>query len=120
MTDRDIIYDEVEEERERQDEAWGEQNHPSVGSVMEAEDCPAEWAAKMYELPTARRAQYLCDRAADKDQMTWAHIAVEEMAESIEAAAEGRMDDCKTELIQTVAVCVAWIESIERTKENTE
>ena len=50
---------------------------------------------------------------------TWAHIAVEEMAEAVEAAtdaAQGRgvLAALRKELVQLAAVIVAWIEAIDR------
>lgn len=77
------IFQEIKQERERQDEKWGQQNH-----------LPIEWCA----------------------------ILGEEVGEVNKAALESHWrykandfyQSYRKELIQTAAVCVAMIESLER------
>lgn len=126
------VLAEIAVERGRQDAKWGEQNHPDVDRVLtdrvgrEGYDgkvrpggCTAARMAEEYGIPTAQRARANCDGAAKLGQCTWAHIAVEELAEAIEAATEAQQGrapvaDLRKELIQTAAVIVAWVEAIDR------
>jgi hypothetical protein len=91
------VLGEVEQERARQDLKWGEQNHPN-GTGADYE-----------ELADAARAQ--CDSAARLGAVTWRHILLEEVCE---ASAEEDDDNLREELIQVAAVCVAWVEAIDR------
>ena len=102
-------------ERTRQDAKWGEQNHPSVDAVLMGRSggCGPERMADEYEIPWADRAKALCDDAAERGECTWAHIAVEELCEAVEAAVESDAA-CRGELVQLAAVIVAWIQCIDR------
>jgi len=102
-----MVLVEVMRERERQEELWGEQTHPSV-SFPEA--APATREA-IYGVPSEAVAKDRCERAFRDGVGTYADIAVEEMAEVIAAGNEA---DRRAELVQLAAVCVAWIESIDR------
>lgn len=119
--ERRQIFAEIEAERLRQDAKWGQQNHPDVDRVLcergpsPGRCTPARMAAE-YDIPTATRAKAACDGAAKIGQCTWAHIAVEEMAEVIEAATlaqqgKGPEEDVDAELVQLIAVLVAWREA---------
>lgn len=105
-------------ERLRQDAKWGEQNHPSVDRVlMEREGgCDPHRMAEEYEIPTADRARFVCDTMAKRGDCTFAHIAVEELAEAVEAAVQYGQDspELRNELVQCAAVFVAWIERVDR------
>lgn len=109
--DGPIIYGvlaEVAAERKRQDAKWGEQNHPLIDPVLWG-----RWptrVAEEYEIPTASRAQFLCEEAARKGEVTWAHILVEEVAEFV----GGSPQSMRAELIQVAAVAVAAVEAIDR------
>lgn len=134
------VLAEIAAERARQDAKWGEQNHPDVDRVLTDREgspkvipspfgnvdagrypggCTAARMAEEYGVPTASRARANCDGAAKIGQCTWAHIAVEELAEAIEAATEAQQGrapvaDLRKELVQTAAVIVAWVEAIDR------
>ncbi len=96
ITDR--VLSEVLAERIRQDERWGEQNHPdgtgSLTQVIEAD-----------------KAREGCKAAFDRGDGTWMHVLIEE---TFEAFAEGDPTKLRTELVQVAAVAVAWIEAIDR------
>lgn len=97
------VLAEVATERARQDEKWGEQNHPNgTGPTMS-------------RLNAADRARKDCDRAAQNGTVTWRHILTEEMAE---AYAESDAETLRAELIQVAAVAVAWVEAIDRSGVN--
>lgn len=126
------VLAEIAVERTRQDAKWGEQNHPDVDRVLTDRKgimgldgamlhggCTAQRMADEYEIPTANRARINCNLAAGLNRCTWAHIAVEELAEAIEAATEAQQGRApvatlRAELIQTAAVIVAWVEAIDR------
>lgn len=92
------VLAEVAAERARQDDTWGEQNHPDgVGGP------DAEWAAVH-----ARMRCHYRDRAGG---LTWRDVLDEEVAE---AYAETDPAKLRAELVQVAAVAVAWIEAIDR------
>ncbi|SKM81814.1 Uncharacterised protein [Mycobacteroides abscessus subsp. massiliense] len=118
-----IVY-----ERLAQTAKWGNQNHHNVDTVLTQRQggCTPERMAQEYGIPTAIRAKYLCQKAAQEGEVTWGHILVEEVAEAIDAAthldlkthrmgaeAAGalRFNLC-AELIQVAAVAVAWAEKL--------
>lgn len=87
----------IELERERQDRKWGEQNHPDGTGVQ-------------YEAMAAMSRDD-CDRAHRDGEGTWVDILQEEF---YEALCETDPLKLRAELIQVVAVGVAWIEAIDR------
>lgn len=106
---------EVAMERMRQDEKWGEQNHP--------DDLTDAWwygrehhAARTdaFEIPSAVRAKFLCKTDADRGHLSWPRILVEEVAEAVEVVHDPVK--LRAELVQVAAVAVAWIEAIDRRK----
>lgn len=128
---RSAIYARIEAERVRQDAKWGEQNHPDVDRVLTDRGpstyhgmtspggCSPARMAEEYGIPTESRAKASCDGAARLGQCTWAHIAVEELAEVIHAATlaqqgRGPEEHVDKELVQLAAVVTAWIEARER------
>ena len=92
------IFTEIKAERKRQNEKWGEQNHPDGTG------------GKEYEA-LAALARKNCDSATRYNECTWRHILTEEFAEALAESDESKL---KTELIQTAAVIFAWLEAIER------
>lgn len=97
----------------KQHEKWGQQNHPSLDPVLmnRVGSCTPERMSEEYEIPTENRAKFKCENAFKYNSGTWAHIAVEELSESI---SEFDPEKRKQELIQLAAVCVSWIDSIDR------
>ena len=115
---RSRIYAAVEVERARQDAKWGAQNHPDVDRVLVERPgrCTVARMCEEFGIPHPTRAKAECDGAARVGQCTWAHIAVEELSELIEAATlealgDGSADATDRELVQLIAVCVAWREA---------
>lgn len=97
MSDVVEVLSEVFEERARQDEKWGEQNHPDgTGGPL--------------DVHVVETYKFLCERATANGSLRWQHILQEEVAEV--CAATGQ--DLRGELIQVAAVCVAWVECIDR------
>lgn len=104
-----LIVEEIQQERDRQDKRWGEQNWPSTTPILKGRS--VERLCEDYEIPTENRAKFLCENAFSKKEGSWAHILIEEVCEAICALTPEKR---REELIQTAAVIVAWIESIDR------
>lgn len=97
---------EIESERTRQDAKWGQQNHPDGTGARVAIAGRLAYAEDL-----ARDARLYCQAAAGRGTVTWRHIIREEL---YEALAENDPMKLRTELMQVAAVCVAWIEAIDR------
>lgn len=111
------VLSEVQLERERQDAKWGEQTHPCLDLTLLTRKggCTPERMCENYEIPTEPRAKFMCENAFKKSQGTYAHIALEEFSEAV-----SEFDPLKRrqEIIQLAAVCVAWVESLDRQTNN--
>jgi len=94
---RNVLVD-VYAERAKQDDRWGEQNHPDGTNLTED-----EWRAN--------RVKALNDFYVDSGTLTWRDILLEEV---YEAFAESDLDRLREELVQVAAVAVCWVESIDR------
>lgn len=107
------VFKEVQAEQDRQIEKWGEQNHPCLEEdfLKYSPDKMCEW----FEIPTEERAKHLCDEAFAKNYGTYAHIAIEEMSEVVSAY---DIHKRREELVQLTAVCVSWLQKIDRDIEN--
>jgi len=105
------IFTEVKLERIRQNDLWGEQNHPSITPGLTSR--AGHEAAEYYEIPTEDDAKQMCEDAANTGGLSYTHIAVEELCEAVEAKDD---TDRREELVQLAAVVVAWIEAIDRRK----
>jgi hypothetical protein len=92
------VLEEVRGERYAQDEKWGEQNHPDgTGRPDDA------WVADA--------VRERCEAAFAEGRGTWRDVLTEEFQEAL---AETDADKLRAELIQVAAVCVAWVEAIDR------
>ncbi|GAA3852046.1 hypothetical protein GCM10023084_02800 [Streptomyces lacrimifluminis] len=96
VTDR--VLSEVLAERIRQDDRFGEQNHPDGTGGVQSRQLRDE-------------AQKTCQAAAERGIVTWLHIADEEHCEALAESDPVRL---RAELVQGAAVYVAWIEAIDR------
>lgn len=107
------IFKEIKIERENQEKKWGQQNHPCLDQTLlnRKGGCEPQRMTDEYEIPTESRAKFLCDNSADKGQLTFAHILSEEFSEVV---SEFDIHKRREELVQLVAVGVAWIEKIDR------
>jgi hypothetical protein len=92
----ETIVKDVADERARQDSKWGRQSHPNGTS-------PRFRAM-------ADSARNACRKAEENGQASWMAIAREEFWE---AAAETDRDLLRGELIQLIAVGVAWVENLD-------
>lgn len=89
---------EVAWERIRQDAKWGEQNHPDGTGGIGFERLRDTF-------------KEVCDEAARKGELTWAHITQEEHHEALAESDEAKLE---AELLQDAAVKIEWIECIRR------
>ncbi|MGH7240399.1 MAG: hypothetical protein ACREHG_10125 [Candidatus Saccharimonadales bacterium] len=103
-----LIELEIKLELARQFVKWGEQNHPN-GTGKDVK------FLGQVNLPTwgtiCERAHFKCDYNAEDHKETFLDILLEEVAE---AFCEANPKNLRAELIQVIAVCVTWIESIDR------
>ncbi len=105
------ILAEVAAERARQDEKWGEQNHP----IMLPHEGPSD-----YGLPSPDWGRELVQLGVDAGDLTYLDIFREELAEFAHATFMGGKDEARDELIQCAAVLVAMVERIDRNESLTE
>jgi len=106
MSNKIPILQEISRERTKQDEKWGEQNHPIVDEFTKPFGIYAT-----YKLPSEETAKNLYNEADKKGVLTWGHIITEELVEALSA---NNKEDMREELIQCGAVIVAMIESLDR------
>lgn len=109
------VLNEVLRERRRQEEKWGEQNHPSgtgVGHVQQLVDGMKAEREKTHGLATlGEYARNLTDALAKGGGLTYSEILWEEVCEAMEEADSARL---RLELVQVAAVAVAWVERLDR------
>ena len=92
------VLSEVQAERAAQDVTWGVQNHP-------------DGTGGRGRVASANAARIACQSSAERGEVTFLDILAEEVAE---AFAETGPELLRAELIQVAAVCVAWVEAIDR------
>lgn len=102
----DRVLQEVLAERARQDERWGEQNHP----VHDPEDPAGVFLlGRSYAaLEQEAKARFAAGRRS------WALVELEEVFEALSAKTP---EEARAEFIQVAAVAVAAVESIDRQAE---
>jgi hypothetical protein len=98
------VLAEVAGERARQDQIWGVQDLPNGTGPSNS-----MFGVRLDKFATTvRRA---CEQAAETDTTTWLLIAAEEAFEAF-STLDPRL--LREEVIQLAAVCVAWVECIDR------
>ena len=100
MTDK--IFEEIRAERQRQDEKFGEQNHPMLGLPF-----TQKYMQKLLE----SSAEKFEEHNAESQYKSWYSILEEEICE---AFAETKPEKQRKEMIQVAAVAVAIIEYLDR------
>lgn len=103
-------------ERVKQLDKWGDQTHPCV--PYEVPNMPPAFtqAARITHAAFERVAKADCEAATRAGRLSWFEIAWEELAEVGNAPIEKR----RTELVQTIAVLVAWLEDLDARTTATE
>lgn len=108
MNARQSVLAEVEAELARQDELWGEQNHP---------DWTANDLGIAPMIEPARHAQGVCEEKFRNGCGSYSDILLEEVAEANDEEMAGNEVNLREELVQVAAVAMAWIECIDRRRE---
>jgi hypothetical protein len=102
------VLHEVHDERLRQDEKWGEQNHLDGTGPNH----PLCYFPKLPDMAScAANARTVTDLRAKRGDVTWLDILTEEF---FEAMAETDPAKLRAELVQVAAVATAWVEAIDR------
>lgn len=104
------ILEEIQQERTRQDEKWGVQNHPILDPLLLKRS--GERMCEEYEIPSENRARQLVEIHAKRGDLTYMHILMEEISEAASCGTD--TTELRKELIQSAAVLVAMIESLDR------
>lgn len=102
----DKIIMAIKNERLRQDNLWGEQNHPIIDSTFISDKMYLR-----YDIPSEENCKYMCETLSKNNDLTWGDIILEEL---VEALCAKNKEDMKTELIQCASVIFAAIESLDR------
>lgn len=107
------IMQEILEEGYKQDLKWGQQNYPCLNKTLlnKVGGCDTVIMTNEYQIPTQEMAKFTTDLKAKRGDLTWADIALEEFSEVV---SEFDIYKRRSELIRLTAVCVAWIEKIDR------
>lgn len=92
------VLEDIATERDRQEERFGEQNHP---------DGTGGW----YLGYRARAMRTMCDAATLAGCLKWRDVLLEEVYEALAESDPARL---REELIQVAAVAAAWVEAIDR------
>lgn len=98
------LLKEVERERARQDEKWGEQHHPDYsgnGHMVDEHISNYAYTADDFKNYNARMV--------DVDKLGWDTILLEEVYEALSELNPNKRIE---ELIQVAAVAVVWIEDL--------
>ena len=99
------ILEEIQAERLRQDEKWGEQNHPIMSH---------EGTSSLFYEEEVHFWRTMNDKYNEAGHTNWEAILLEEVYESLEQASKGNIKELREELVQTAAVVVAMIECLDR------
>lgn len=108
---------EIAEERVNQLDKWGEQNHFDIHPTylyVQNKAYPVNGTGQHPLLATPSSCRRLCEEHKQAGWTNWLDILVEEVSEVAEAACTLDAVEARKELIQVAAVCVAWIEAIDR------
>jgi hypothetical protein len=92
-------------ERGAQDRKWGESNHLDVPVGV-------KFPCAFFGIPSAEAARLHCETAFRTGTGSNAHILLKEVSEAIEAARDPVY--LRAELVQVMAVCMKWVEQIDR------
>ncbi len=91
------VLEDVAAERKAQDQMWGVQEFP--------DGTGPEFTTQ------AEEAKQDCAAAWSRGDLTWRHILTEEFFEALAETDPGAL---RTELVQTAAVAVKWVQSLDR------
>lgn len=104
------VLEEVSQERGRQENKWGQQDHPDGtrdDRRMLRDVTQPTWGTMSHA------ARIVTNTAAEDGSLEWLDVLFEEVAEAFAESDPARL---RAELIQVAAVAVAWVEAIDRRK----
>lgn len=104
------IFEEIAIERIKQEAKWGQQNHPILDPILIERG--GQRMCEEYEIPSEDRARQMCEIHANRGDLTYTHILIEEISELASCGSD--VVELRKELIQSAAVLVAMIESLDR------
>lgn len=98
------VLSHTEAEMDRQDERWGQQDHPDIGGKL-------PWVTRIQHATVLERVREVEAQARDTDTLGWDLILLEEVYEAL-----SELDDDKRceELTQVAAVALQWAKAIRR------
>lgn len=102
------ILSEIRTERMRQDEEHGINYYDCVLDLSSVQ------LQKAYSIPEVSQMEFNVDSAIMGGTLTWAHIALKKLVQSINIKETQKR---RNALIKLSALCVAWIESIDNKKQ---
>lgn len=108
------IFEQIRQERIKQSEKWGQQNHPSSYNYGETFDYPtliAKYNKEVLGIIDEKSIKMLVDGEHRTGTSNWTSIALEEFVEVANAANDYER---RNELVQLAAVVVQWIECLDR------
>ncbi|WP_432010152.1 hypothetical protein [Streptomyces cucumeris] len=115
-----VVLDEIHAERLRQDEKWGEQNHPDI-DPRDIDVVTRDYFRQKAEIhravneerATPSRTVGRCSACPEGDHThtAWDVVLLEEAYEALGEEDPARL---RAELVQVAAVAVAWVEAIDR------
>lgn len=116
---REVLSD-IEEERRRQHEKWGQQDWPFVNEQAEAPFSMNRRRDRLdqYLISKPETWREWCKKARQQGTLTYWPILMEEVAEAVEVADD--LEACREEMVQVAAVAVQMIEAIDRKLRNNE
>ena len=107
------LFDEINKERHRQDDRWGEQNYRVLAEYS--------ISATLEDMRSTHgiMSQGFYRTRAESKRTSWLDILMEEVAEFAESAfIDGyASDEARKELIQVIAVGVSMLECMDRRRE---
>jgi len=106
----EAIIQEIKAERMYQEGKWGQQNHPILDPQLKNRS--PERMCEEYEIPSETRAKGMCDIHAERKDLTYMHILIEEVSEVASCGKD--IELMRKELIQVAAVTIAMIEALDR------
>lgn len=136
MTSTALVLADVVAERKRQDDKWGPDTGASYNvdpyAITDRDAAIEPWhaavfAAHRHGISTEQVAKNACEHAFKTGRGSWAHILIEEVAESVSAAAGYDYEPSavglaalRAELVQVAAVAVKWVEHLDKQQLNSE
>jgi hypothetical protein len=107
------IFKKIHKEINDVNQKWGEQTYPIFDRTLMYREggCTPKRMCEHYEIPSETRAKFLVNNSANKDELTWMHILMEEVSEACSTCDPELLED---ELIQVATMAIKAIESLRK------